>query len=133
MSSKATKKAVGDSHAPAEAKAVLDMLRTSPIKLNQVARMIRGLPVEEALIQLTFCSRRIAVDVRKALQSAIANAENNHDMDIDTLVVAEAYVGKSFMMKRIRPRARGRAARIHKPSSRLTIVVREQSEKEEKR
>lgn len=116
-----------------EARAVVSMLRTSPIKLNQVARMIRGLPVGEALTQLTFCGRRIAVDVKKALQSAIANAENNHDMDIDALVVSEAHVGKSFQIKRIRPRARGRAARIQKPFSQLTVVVREQNESEEKR
>lgn len=132
MASKATQKAVTQP-APIEAKAVLDMLRTSPIKLNQVARMIRGLPVEEAMTQLTFCGRRIAVDVKKTLKSAIANAENNHGMDIDTLVVSEAYVGKSYMLKRIRARARGRAARIQKPFSRITVVVREQSDEEETR
>jgi large subunit ribosomal protein L22 len=108
-----------------EAKAVLRNLRTSPIKLNQVARLIRGLPVSEALNQLAFSHRRIAVDVRKALQSAIANAENNHNLNVDDLVVKEAYVGNSMVMKRFRARARGRGARILKPFSHLTIVVRE--------
>ncbi len=109
-----------------EAKAVLRNLRTSPIKLNQVAKMIRGQKVETALTQLLFCNRRIANDVRKTLQSAIANAENNHYLDIDSLVVKEAYVGRSIVMKRFRARARGRGARIEKPFSHLTIVVREE-------
>lgn len=109
-----------------QASAVLRNLRTSPIKLNQVIRMIRGLPVEKALMQLTFCPRRIANDVRKVLESAIANAENNHDLNIDDLIVKEAYVGKGMMMKRFRARARGRGARIEKPFSHLTIVVREE-------
>ncbi len=114
-----------------EAKAVLNRLRTSPIKLNYVARLIRGLKAGDALNQLAFSNRRISQDVQKCLQSAIANAENNHNLDVDSLVVAEAYVGKSLMMKRMRARARGRAARIHKPFSNLTIVVREvQDEKE---
>lgn len=109
-----------------EARAVLRNLRTSPIKLNQVAKMIRGQKVEKALTQLTFCDRRIAVDVKKTLMSAVANAENNHNLDIDTLVVKEAHVGKSMVMKRFRARARGRGARIEKPFSNLTIVVREE-------
>jgi large subunit ribosomal protein L22 len=111
---------------PSEAKAVLRNLRTSPIKLNQVAKMIRGLPVEKALTQLTFCDRRIAVDVKKTLMSAIANAENNHDLNIDDLVVKEAFVGKSMVMKRFRARARGRGAKILKPFSHLTVIVREE-------
>jgi large subunit ribosomal protein L22 len=109
-----------------EAKVVLRDLRVSPIKLNYVARMIRGLPVNEALTQLTFCGRRISVDVRKALQSAIANAENNHNLDVDSLVVKEAYVGKAMVMKRFHARARGRGAKILKPFSHLTIVVKEE-------
>lgn len=111
-----------------EAQAKLCNLRTSPIKLNQVAKMIRGMSVSKALIQLTFCHRRIAVDVRKTLQSAIANAENNHQLNVDDLVVKEAFVGKSMILKRMSPRARGRGARIEKPYSHLTIVVREQGE-----
>ena len=109
-----------------EATAILRNLRGSPIKLNQVAKMIRGLQVDKAITQLTFCPRRIAVDVRKTLESAIANAENNHDLNIDDLVVKEAYVGKAMVMKRFRARARGRGARIEKPFSNLTIVVREE-------
>lgn len=111
-----------------EAKAILRNLRTSPIKLNQVARLIRGMSVEKALVQLTFCHRRIANDVKKALQSAIANAENNHQLNVDDLMVKEAFVGKSMVMKRMHTRARGRGARIEKPFSHLTIVVREQGE-----
>ena len=109
-----------------EAKVVLRNLRISPIKLNYVARMIRGLPVSEAIKELTFCSRRIAVDVRKALQSAVANAENNHNLDVDSLIVKEAHVGKAFVMKRFHARARGRGAKILKPFSHLTIVVKEE-------
>lgn len=103
-------------------------LRTSPQKLNLVAQSIRGKKVEDALNILTFSKRRIAVDVKKALESAIANAENNHQLDVDQLVVAEATVGKSLTMKRFRPRARGRVGKILKPFSRLTIVVREVAE-----
>lgn len=109
-----------------EARVVLRDLRISPTKLNYVARMIRGLPVSEALPQLTFCSRRIAADVKKALQSAIANAENNHNLDVDSLIVKEAYVGKGMVMKRFHARARGRGAKILKPFSHLTIVVKEE-------
>ena len=108
-----------------EAKAVARMLRVSPQKLNLVAQMIRGKKVDTALADLEFSRKRIAVEVRKALESAIANAENNHDLDVDDLVVAEAYVGKAFVMKRFSPRARGRSGRIEKPFSNLTIVVRE--------
>jgi len=104
-------------------------LRTSAQKLNLVAAMIRNMRVAEALVQLTFCSKRIAIDVRKCLQSAIANAENNMGLDIDKLVVNSATVGKSFVMKRVRPRARGRSAGIKKPFSNLYITV---SEKEGK-
>ena len=108
-----------------EARAVNRLIRVSPIKLNDVAAMIRGKPVDKALADLTFSRKRIAREVKKTLESAIANAENNHDLDIDNLIVAEAHVGKSLVMKRWRPRARGRVGRIQKPFSRLTIVVRE--------
>lgn len=111
-----------------EARAVLSQLRGSPIKLNYVAALIRGLSAAEAVKQLTFNNRRISNDVLKCLKSAIANAENNHNLDVDNLYVAEAYVGKSMVMKRMRARARGRAARIFKPFSNLTIVVREEKE-----
>ena len=109
-----------------EAFAVGRHMRTSSRKLNLVAQMIRGKKADKALTDLEFCKRRIAQDVRKVLQSAIANAENNHGLDVDNLVVSEAMVGKSIRMKRFRPRARGRASRIHKDFSNLKIVVREQ-------
>ena len=108
-----------------EAKCVARMLRVSPQKLNLLAQLIRGKKVDTALADLLFSRKRIAVEVRKALESAIANAENNHDLDVDDLVVAEAYVGKAMVMKRFSPRARGRSGRIQKPFSNLTIVVRE--------
>ena len=111
-----------------EAMAVLRMLRTSPQKLNLVAGMIRGKKVDKALADLTFSKRRIAGDVKKCLQSAIANAENNHNLDVDSLVVAEAWVGKNLVMKRGRPRARGRFGKIMKPFSELTIKVRQVEE-----
>ncbi len=111
-----------------EARAVCRMLRISPQKLNLVAAMIRGQKVEKALADLTFSRKRIAVDVRKTLESAIANAENNHQLDVDALVVSEAHVGKALVMKRWKPRARGRVGSIHKPFSHLTIVVREVEE-----
>ena len=114
--------------ADTEARAVNKMLRVSPQKLNLVASMIRGKKVEAALADLTFSRKRIANDVRKTLESAIANAENNHQLDVDSLVVAEAFVGKSLVMKRWKPRARGRVGRIQKPFSNLTIVVREVEE-----
>ncbi len=108
-----------------EAKAVCRMLRVSPQKLNLLAQLIRGKRVDTALADLEFSRKRIALDVRKTLESAIANAENNHDLDVDDLVVAEAHVGKALVMKRFSPRARGRAGRIEKPFANLTIVVRE--------
>jgi large subunit ribosomal protein L22 len=111
-----------------EAMAKLRMLRTSPQKLNLVAQLIRGKKVDKALNDLTFSKKRIAMDVKKCLQSAIANAENNHNLDVDELIVAEAYVGKNLMMKRGRPRARGRYGRIVKPFSELTIKVRQVEE-----
>jgi large subunit ribosomal protein L22 len=111
-----------------EARAVLRQVRTSPQKLNLVATTIRGKKVEKALADLAFSPKRIAKDVKKTLESAIANAENNHGLDTDALVVAEAYVGKSLVMKRFRPRARGRVGKILKPFSHLTIVVREVEE-----
>jgi len=111
-----------------EAMAKTRMLRTSPQKLNLVAAMIRGKKVENALSDLAFSKKRIAADVKKCLQSAIANAENNHDLDVDELIVAEAYVGKNLTLKRGRPRARGRFGRIFKPFSELTIKVRQVEE-----
>ena len=111
-----------------EARAVLRMVRTSPQKLNLVAAMIRGKKVSTALAELEFSRKRIAGQVRKTLQSAIANAENNHQLDVDNLVVAEAHVGKALVMKRFNPRARGRVAGIQKPFSNLTVVVREVEE-----
>jgi len=114
-----------------EAMAVNKMLRTSPQKLNLVAQMIRNKPVEKALTDLTFSKKRIAADVKKTLQSAIANAENNHGLDVDDLIVAEAYVGKNLTMKRGRPRARGRYGKILKPFAQLTILVRVPEAKEE--
>ena len=111
----------------AEAMAKVRTLRTSARKLNLVAASIRGLKVQRALNELEFSPKRIARDVRKALYSAISNAENNHNLDIDSLVVAEAYVGKNLVMKRFAARARGRASRIEKPFSEITIVVRELS------
>jgi large subunit ribosomal protein L22 len=108
-----------------EAKAVCRMLRVSPQKLNLLAQLIRGKKVETALADLEFSRKRIALDVRKTLESAIANAENNHDLDVDDLIVAEAHVGKALVMKRFHPRARGRAGRVEKPFANLTIVVRE--------
>ncbi len=112
--------------ADSEALAVATFLRTSPQKLDLVAGLIRNQPVDKAINQLAFSKKRIAREVKKTLESAIANAENNHGLDIDQLVVAEASVGKRLVMKRMRPRARGRAGRIHKFFSRLRIVVREQ-------
>jgi large subunit ribosomal protein L22 len=111
-----------------EAMAILRMLKTSPQKLNLVAGMIRGKKVDKALADLTFSKRRIAGDVKKCLQSAIANAENNHGLDVDSLIVAEAWVGKNITLKRGRPRARGRFGKIMKPFSELTIKVRQVGE-----
>lgn len=124
MSKPARKRSLADN----EARSVVRNLRTSPRKLNLVAEMIRGMRVQTALNQLTFSKKRIALDVKKALQSAIANAENNHNLNVDSLVVKEAFVGKSIVMKRFHARARGRGAKILKPYSHLTIVVREAEE-----
>lgn len=114
-----------------EARAVTRTIRTSPQKLNLVAQLIRGKKVERALADLSFSRKRIAGTVLKTLESAVANAENNHDLDIDALVVSEAHVGKSIVMKRFMARGRGKSSRIEKPFSHLTIVVREVEEKEE--
>jgi large subunit ribosomal protein L22 len=111
-----------------EARAVTRNIRVSPQKLNLVAEMIRGKKVDTALADLTFSRKRIAAQVKKTLESAIANAENNHDLDVDDLIVAEAYVGRNMVMKRIRARARGRVGRILKPFSQLTIVVKQVEE-----
>jgi len=111
-----------------EAMAVSRMLRTSPQKLNLLTQLIRGKKVEKALSDLTFSKKRISEDVLKTLQSAIANAENNHGLDVDDLIVAEAWVGKNITLKRGRPRARGRFGKILKPFSQVTIKVREQGE-----
>ena len=111
-----------------EAMAKVRMLRTSPQKLNLVAGLIRGKKVDKALSDLTFSKKRIAIDVKKCLQSAIANGENHHNLDVDELIVAEAYVGKNLTMKRGRPRARGRFGKIVKPFAELTIVVRQVEE-----
>ncbi|MGD0719552.1 MAG: 50S ribosomal protein L22 [Roseiarcus sp.] len=121
MSKQATPRALSET----EAKAVVRMLRVSPQKLNLLAQLIRGKKVATALADLEFSRKRISTEVRKALESAIANAENNHDLDVDDLVVGEAFVGKAMVMKRFSPRARGRAGRIEKPFSNLTIIVRE--------
>ena len=121
MSKQANPRALSDT----EAKAVVRMLRVSPQKLNLLAQLIRGKKVSTALADLEFSRKRISTEVRKALESAIANAENNHDLDVDDLIVGEAFVGKAMVMKRFSPRARGRAGRIEKPFSNLTIIVRE--------
>ena len=110
------------------AQAVAKNLRVSPIKLNQVATSIRGMKAEKALAELTFSNKRISGTVKKVLESAIANAENNHDLDVDALVVAEAHVGKNMVMKRWKPRARGRVGKIMKPFSQIKIVVKEVEE-----
>ena len=112
-----------------EAMALARMLGVSPQKLNLVAEMIRGKGVETALSQLAFSKRRIAGDVRKVLQSAIANAENNHDLDVDSLYVAEASVGKSLVMRRFHARGRGRVGQVTKSFSQIRIVVREREER----
>jgi large subunit ribosomal protein L22 len=111
-----------------QAQAIVRNLRVSPQKLNLVAASIRGKKVEKALADLTFSRKRIAADVKKGLESAIANAENNHSLDVDSLVVSEAYVGKNLVMKRFRARARGRSSRILKPFSQLTVVLKEVQE-----
>jgi large subunit ribosomal protein L22 len=124
MSKQKTKRALADN----EAKAITRSIRTSPRKLNDVATSIRGMKVDKALAELTFSRKRISGAIKKTLESAIANAENNHDLDINNLFVAEAFVGKNIVMKRWTPRARGRMGRIEKYFSELTIVVREAKE-----
>ena len=124
MGKAAAPRRLDDNEAMAYAKAI----RTSPQKLNLVAQMIRGMKAEDALNQLQFSKKAIARDVKKVLMSAVANAENNHNLDVDSLVVSEASVGKSMVMKRFKPRARGRAGRIDKPFSRIRIVVEEREE-----
>jgi large subunit ribosomal protein L22 len=111
-----------------EARAVTRLLRVSPQKLNLLAQLIRGKKVDRALADLTFSRKRVAQDVKKTLQSAIANAENNHSLDVDALVVSEAYVGKGLVMKRMRARARGRAGSIVKPFAQITVVLRQVEE-----
>ncbi len=113
-----------------EAQAVARHIRVSPQKLNLLAKAIRGKSADAALAELTFSKRRVALAVRKTLESAIANAENNHQLDVDRLYVKEASVGKTLVMKRIRPRARGRVGRINKPFSNLTVIVKEREEAE---
>jgi large subunit ribosomal protein L22 len=122
------KKALERQLATTEAKAVINRIRISPRKLNLVAQVIRGMSVSAALTQLTFSSKRISDDVKKALQSAIANAENNHNLNVDSLYVKEAYVGKNIVMKRMHTRGRGKSARVFKPFSNLTLIVREKEE-----
>ena len=111
-----------------EARAVTKLLRVSPQKLNLLAQLIRGKKVDKALADLTFSRKRIARDVKKTLESAIANAENNHDLDVDALIVSEAYVGKKLVMKRLKAGARGRASRIEKPFAQVTVIVRQVEE-----
>ena len=123
-----SKPAKGRRRADNEAQAVAHAIRTSARKLNLVAELIRGKDASKALAELTFSKRRIAVQVKKVLQAAIANAENNHQLDVDRLYVAEASVGRSFVMKRFHARARGRGAPIIKPWSNITVVVREREE-----
>ena len=122
------KKAFSRRLADNEASAVASSIRVSPRKLNLIAGLIRGKSVEQALTDLTFSKRRIAGHVKKVLQSAIANAENNHQLDVDRLFVAETHVGRALVMRRFKARARGRVGRIRKPFSNLTIVVREREE-----
>lgn len=124
MSKKATERGL----APNEAKAVINRIRVSPQKLNLVAGLIRGMDVSSALTQLSFSSKRIAGDVKKALQSAIANAENNHNLNVDSLYVKEAYVGKNLVMKRMHTRGRGKSARVFRPFANLMLIVREKEE-----
>ena len=123
-----SKTSAGRKVAENEAYSVLRNLRVSPQKLNLVATMIRGMDAEKALAALTFSRRRISDDVKKAVQSAIANAENNHQLDVDRLFIKEASVGKAITMRRFRPRARGRSGRIRKPFPHLTVIVSERQE-----
>lgn len=121
MGQKKNPRRVADSQAMAKAR----MIRTSPQKLNLVAQMIRGMKVEKAMAELQFSRKRVAQDVKKVLESAVANAENNHSLDIDALVIDQAFVGKNIVLKRWKPRARGRVGKILKPFSEITIVVKE--------
>ncbi len=114
-----------------QAQAVLRNLRVSPQKLNLLAQMIRGKKITQALSDLTFSRKRIAEDVRKLVMSAVANAENNHNLDVNDLVISEAFVGKNLVMKRYRPRARGRMNQILKPFSMMTVIVQEVEEQAE--
>jgi large subunit ribosomal protein L22 len=124
MGQKKNPRRVGDNAAIAKGK----LIKTSPQKLNLVAQLIRGKKVEKALAELRFSRKRVAHQVKRVLESAIANAENNHDLDIDALVVDQAYVGKNLVIKRWTPRGRGRVGRIHKPFAEITIVVKEAEE-----
>ncbi|RZO68799.1 MAG: 50S ribosomal protein L22 [Parvularculaceae bacterium] len=124
MGQKANSRRIAENAAMAKAR----MIKTSPQKLNLVAQMIRGKRVEKAMADLTFSRKRVAHEVKKVLESAVANAENNHDLDIDALVVDQAFVGKNLVMKRWRPRGRGRVGRILKPFAEITIVVKEVEE-----
>ena len=124
MGKKSTPRRLADN----EAKAELRNVRISPIKLNLVAALIRGLKVDKSLANLTFSKQRISNDVKKLLESAVANAENNHGLDVDSLVIVEASVGNGMVMKRFRARAKGRGAKILKPFSNMRIVVREEEE-----
>ena len=126
MAKQKSKTALGSNKG--EARVILNRLRVSPIKLNYLARLIRGMKVETAVTQLAFSSKRIAGDVKKAVQSAVANAENNANLNVDDLVISQAWVGKSLVMKRMHTRGRGRGARILKPFSNLTIILREKGE-----
>jgi large subunit ribosomal protein L22 len=124
MGKRSAERRLADNEAMAFAKSI----RVSPQKLNEVARIIRGKKCEAAIAELAFSKRRIAADVKKLLESAIANAENNHQLDVDQLYVAEATVGRSFVMKRWRARARGRTGKILKPFSNMRLIVREREE-----
>lgn len=124
MGQKKNPRRVGETQAMAKGR----MIKTSPQKLNLVAQMIRGMKAEKALAELEFSRKRVSKEVKKVLESAIANAENNHDLDIDALIVDQAFVGKNIVMKRWRPRARGRVGRIQKPFAEITIVVKEVEE-----
>ncbi len=124
MGKSSTPRRLSDSEAMAKGR----MIRISPQKLNLLAQSIRGKKVDRAIADLSFSPKRIAKDVKKVLESAVANAENNHDLDVDDLVVSEAFVGKNLVMKRWRPRARGRVGKIMKPFSEITIIVRQVEE-----
>ena len=127
-----SKKAMEKTLEANEAKAVINRIRISPRKLNLVAGMIRGMDVANAITQLSFSSKRVAGEVKKALQSVIANAENNHNLNVDSLYVKEAYVGKNLVMKRMHTRGRGKSAGIKKPFANLTLIVRERGEEQAK-